>query len=196
VRTCLALGFAVLILGGCGGNGSDTDSPNFLQKATSRVLLRLGLQKEAPPNIIGRWVVQRSVKSGHGQKVPSNFRLIVEYDLEAPKNLVPARDSVVAYRRETTDRALVEFGKEGEFRDPSALVVGDGLYVLEDDSVRITGPKGSLVFALVQSPQLEYALGDSTLILPKSAELTWSGKDSNQTRMWMMRPGAAGPQLR
>lgn len=137
MRTCLALSFTVLMLGGCAGDGSNTDSQNALRKRTTRALVTLGLRKVPPPNITGRWVVQRSVKTGQGQKVPSKYRMIVEYDLEPPKHLTPAPDSVIAYRRETIGKALIEFRKDGEFRDPSALVVGDGLYVVEGDSVRV-----------------------------------------------------------
>jgi hypothetical protein len=99
---------------------------------------------------------------------------------------VPAKDSVVVFPRRVTQIFAVEFGSHGAFRDPSAQVVGNGLYAIEGDSVRVTGIHDTLAFALSRFPQREYKLAGGALVVRSDETLTWSDK-RDRVRLVMMR---------
>jgi hypothetical protein len=186
MRARLARVLTIVIIGGCGGG----DSPGSLDRALSRLRGALGGQKTVAADLVGRWIVHRSVRSDSGLRVPSNLRVYAEFGGEPPPNLKPSGDTIVIFPRRVTQSAIIAFGKGGVFRDPSAQVVGDGLYTVLGDSVRITGARGTLVFSIVRSPRQAYSLpGSSTShVLPADMRLMWSDNDRRQTGLVMMRP--------
>ncbi len=171
MRACTAWVFTVFLIGGCGGG----DSPGPLGRALSTLRGAFGGQKTVASDLVGRWVAYRSVRSDSGLKVPSNLKVFAEVEnLKPPPNLKPSADSVVVFPRRVIQSALIAFGKEGVFRDPSGQVAGDGLYSVTGDSVRITGSKGTMVFSIERSRLF-------------SESLTWSDNDRRQTGLVMMR---------
>jgi hypothetical protein len=194
MRSWLTWGVALLTIGCQGRSGSGTETSNPVRSPASGGLANLGEQKQAPLDISGRWIVHRSVRLDSGIRVPSNLKTSAELGLTPPADFVPAKDSVVVFPRRAIESALVEFGTGGTFRDPSAQVVGDGLYVVVGDSVRITGPRGTLVFALVRSDREVFQMRGTpdTVVLPALLQLRWSDDDPKQTRLVMMRPHQGG----
>jgi len=137
------------------------------------------------PVLTGRWIVTRSELADSGVLVPSNLTMVAESGLVPPPGIVPAKDSVVVFPR-VTEIFAVEFASDGAFRDPTAHVVGNGLYAIEGDSVRVTGLHDTLAFALKRFPQREYKLAGGAMVIRSDATLTWSDK-RDRVRLVMMR---------
>jgi len=138
------------------------------------------------PGLTGRWIVTRSELADSGVLVPSNLTMVAEYGLVPPPGIAPAKDSVVVFPRRVTEIFAVEFGSDGAFRDPTTQVVGNGLYAIKGDSVRVTGLHDTLAFALKRFPPREYKLARGALVIRSDETLTWSDK-RDRTRLVMMR---------
>lgn len=180
MRAWVLFGMAVVVLG-CGG--SDESATHPIRDNYHRLLASLGYQPPvATSELIGRWTVHRSVLADSGLRVPSNVSIFVEFGLERPDSLKPAKDSVMIFPRRITGTGLVAFDKGGVFRDPSSLVVGDGLYTKEGDSVRVTGPQGTRVFGIQRYKTMVWSGGS----VPASWTLAWSDAQ-DKTRLVMSR---------
>jgi hypothetical protein len=181
MRAWLVYGVVALSLGGCGGTDGSTSHP--LRDSYHRLLTSLGYQPPvAASELAGRWTVHRSVSADSGLKVPSNFSIYVEFGLERPDSLKPTKDSVMVFPRRITGTGLVAFENGGVFRDPSTLVVGDGLYAMEGDSVRVTGPRGTRVFGIRRYKKIVWRGGS----MPADWTLGWSDAQ-DKTRLVMTR---------
>lgn len=148
------------------------------------------------PHVDGAWRVSVVERAESGIRVPSNQRLAVEYGLLPMTNKPepPSPDSVTVWPLRTTAQHAVVF-RDGVLRDPTgAIVGGDGTYLIDGDTVLISGPQGTRALRIerLRNPwesrgaRLWRELRNGPLV-----RLSWADS-ADRLRIVLLRAGAVG----